>query len=96
MACGRGEVVRERLAPWFDEVHVEHRDLPWNFTSVQEGMDLYLNGSPTHAWMLDAGGERREALLEALQQHLTEHADTDGRVHSTAGYAVVTAIRPTA
>ena len=93
MAWGVGDVAHERLSPWFDHISIEHLDLDWSFESVEEGMQLYREGSPTHAWMADNAGARREALWTALRDHLEAHADDSGRIDSTTGYALVTAQR---
>lgn len=93
MQWGRDEVAARRLEPWFADVTVEHRDLPWDFASVEAGMKLYLHGSPTHTWSLAVAGQRRQALLDALRGHLEERADADGRIRARAGYALITATR---
>ncbi|WP_130864905.1 class I SAM-dependent methyltransferase [Acidipropionibacterium timonense] len=92
MEWTRPQVAADRLGPWFDEIVVTHRSLDWTFDSVDDGMSLYLDGSPTHAWSLRTAGNRRDALLDALRDHLESHAD-DGRIRSTAGYGVITARR---
>ncbi|WP_250258744.1 class I SAM-dependent methyltransferase [Dermabacter sp. Marseille-Q3180] len=93
MAWGIDDAAHERLSPWFDHISIEHLDLEWSFESVEEGMQLYREGSPTHAWMADNAGARREALWTALRDHLEAHADDSGRIDSTTGYALVTAQR---
>lgn len=93
MAWGVDDVAHERLSPWFDHISIEHLDLDWSFESVEEGMQLYREGSPTHAWMADNAGARREALWTALRDHLEAHADDSERINSTTGYALVTAQR---
>lgn len=86
-------VAAQRLGADFEEVTVTCRTLPWNFASVQEGMDLYLHGSPTHAWSLATAGERSDDLLAALRGHLEDCAGPDGSIRAEAGYAVITARR---
>jgi len=93
MAWGIDEVAHERLSQWFESIHIEHRELEWSFDSVEDGMRLYREGSPTHAWMAECIGSHREALWTALRDHLEAHADTSGRVNSTTGYVLITARR---
>lgn len=93
MRWAQDGVAAERLGPWFADVRVEHRDLTWDFPSVEAGMELYLEGSPTHTWSLAMAGDRRQALLEALRGHLEECAGQDGAIRSSAGYAMITATR---
>lgn len=55
-------------------------------------MDLYLHGSPTHAFMLNAADEKRLALLAVLEQHLRDH-EREGWIAAVAGYSLITAHR---
>ena len=93
MAWGIDEIAHERLAGGFDDIAVQHRELDWSFDSIEQGMELYLEGSPTHAWMLGNAGPRREPLLAALREHLEAHAGNDDRIKSTTGYALISARR---
>lgn len=104
LGAGQGEMTRalldlgyrvtaERLGPKFGRVTVELADLAWNFDCVDDGMDLYLNGSPTHKWSLDNAGHLREQLLAALRSHLEENAGPDGAITATTGYGIITAYR---
>lgn len=91
MMWGDDDVARERLSRDFASVEIEHLDLPWDFDSVEDGMELYLSGSPTHTFSLEHAGDRREPLLDALRGHLEECAGPDGRIRATAGYSLITA-----
>ena len=91
MTWGRHEVANERLSPWFDDITIEHREMDWPFGSVEEGMELYREGSPRHTWLDDNVGPRREALWTALREHLEAHADASGQIESTTGYSLVSA-----
>lgn len=93
MAWGIDEVARERLSQWFSDIAIEHRELDWSFESIEQGMQLYRGGSPTHAWMADHAGPRQEALWAALRDHLEAHADASGRISSTTGYVLISARR---
>ena len=85
------------LAPWFGEVAIEHRDLPWCFDSIESGMRLYEEGSPTHAFSFDLAGARRDELAAELEAHLAECADRrTGRIEASAGYSLITAVARTA
>lgn len=93
MLWGETDVAESRLAPHFHDIRVESQELPWCFESVEAGMELYLYGSPTHAFSLAAAGERREELMAALRAHLEECAGPDGSIRSSTGYCVITARR---
>ena len=91
MAWGDDDVARERLSGHFTDIEIDHLDLPWSFAGVEEGMRLYEEGSPTHAWSLARSGARREELLQVLRAHLRESAAGDGAVEATAGYSLIRA-----
>lgn len=93
MAWGITEVAHERLSQWFENINIEHRELDWAFESIEDGMQLYREGSPTHVWMADNAGSHREALWAALRDHLKAHTDSSGRIESTTGYVLITARR---
>lgn len=93
MAWGITEVAHERLSQWFESIHIEHRELNWTFDSIEDGMQLYREGSPTHVWMADNAGSHREALWAALRDHLKAHTNSSGRIESTTGYVLITARR---
>lgn len=86
-------VAEERLSPWFDGVQVAREQLLWHLSSLDEGMELYQEGSPTHAWILQHAGARREAVLDALRHHLLHSADADGTIRATTGFGIITAVR---
>lgn len=92
MLWGDDGVAEERLGAGFAEVRVEPMDLDWCFADVEEGMRLYLEGSPTHTFSLRSAGERRTALEEALRLHLQKNTGPDGRIEASAGYVLVTAV----
>lgn len=94
MQWGDEDFVRTVLEPHFSTVTISHEQLAWRFATVADGMRLYLEGSPTHAFSLAIAGEGRCALEAALQRHLEEAADTDGRIDSVAGYCVIVGHRP--
>lgn len=93
MAWGISKTAHERLSQWFDNTCIEHRTLNWSFDNVEDGMQLYHEGSPTHAWMAANAGPHRDALWTALRDHLEAHADSAGRIQSTTGYALISAQR---
>lgn len=92
MRWGRPGEAEARL-PGFEGIVVEPKALPWRFPSVEEGMRLYLEGSPTHTFSLAMAGDRRDVLLEALRAHLEEAAGPGGAVDDVAGYVLVSARR---
>lgn len=93
MHWGDDGVAEHRLGAGFVEVAVRQVDLPWCFPTVEEGMQLYLEGSPGHTFALQMAGPRREDLEGALRRQLRGHARADGRIESFAGYVAVTATR---
>lgn len=93
LAWGITEVAHERLSQWFENINIEHRELDWAFESIEDGMQLYREGSPTHVWMADNVGSHQEALWAALCDHLKAHTDSSGRIESTTGYVLITARR---
>jgi ubiquinone/menaquinone biosynthesis C-methylase UbiE len=91
MRWGDDNFVRTALTPHFSTVQISHELLTWQFTDVADGMRLYLEGSPTHAFSLAMAGEARPVLEATLQRHLAETAGPDGSIDSVAGYSLITA-----
>ncbi|AMD87072.1 hypothetical protein AXF14_05025 [Actinomyces radicidentis] len=93
MTWCRPGVAAGRLGAGLEDVRVKHHQLEWRFATVEEGMEYYRSGSPTHAWTLAHAGERRPALLDALRGHLEERAGADGTIRESTGYGLITARR---
>lgn len=86
-------VAEERLQG-FTDITVTRHDLPWVFDSVEEGMALYREGSPTHAFSFARAGGGAGRLEDALRSHLEANARASGRIESFSGYVLVTARAP--
>lgn len=86
-------VAEERL-DGFTDVTVTRHDLPWMFDSVEDGMALYREGSPTHAFSFARAGEGAGRLEDALRSHLEANARASGRIESFSGYVLITARAP--
>ena len=83
-------VAEERLRG-FTDITITRHDLPWNFSSVEDGVALYREGSPTHAFSFARAGEHARQLEDALRTHLEANARASGRIESFSGYVLITA-----
>lgn len=92
MVWGEPGVAEARLTPWLTDVTVTEHSLDWHFDSIEAGMRLYREGSPTHTWSLKMAGRRADELEQVLNEHLLENADRHGRVKATTNYCLVTAL----
>ncbi|WP_160148990.1 class I SAM-dependent methyltransferase [Arcanobacterium ihumii] len=91
MNWGSDNYARSVLAPYFESITISHERLSWNFESVEAGMRLYRQGSPTHTFSMKSIGERSSALEAVLEQHLRDEADVEGKIRSFVGYSMISA-----
>lgn len=91
------EHVHERLGAAFDQLQVDRYEMPWEFESVEAAIEENETGSPVHAFMMSALGERAGELREALRTCFSDYVDpSTGRVRGTADYLIVQAQRAAA
>ena len=91
---GDPDTITARLSADFDDIAIEPGRHPWQFESLDAGMQFLTSESPLHVDLfsrVDAGqGER---LLAGFRSALQAYEDVDGRVSFEAPYVVVTARR---
>jgi SAM-dependent methyltransferase len=93
LSWGDPEVARARLADLSD-VRIHTEQLPWEFASAEEAIDLYFQHSPAHVAAARAAGNAADELRHAVHEHLAAGAGTDGAIRLVADYALVLARRP--
>lgn len=88
------QVAESRLAPFFDDVRVEHRRHDWEFASARGAADWVLHVSPLHVAVVEGlTPAERAALRGRFVDAFTEHLDGDGAVRWSTPYVLVTARR---
>jgi ubiquinone/menaquinone biosynthesis C-methylase UbiE len=86
---GEEETVRERFAPYAEDIRVEGTALPWRFESIQAMGEFFQNSGPRQSMVPE---DKREALLVELLELVAEHNQAnDGSVAIDASYSVVVA-----
>ncbi|WBT09626.1 methyltransferase domain-containing protein [Corynebacterium sp. SCR221107] len=86
-------VAQARLGSRFRNIEITEHEIPWEFESVAAGMNFYLHGSPIHTFSFNrSDAVRRQALKDALRQHLEENTNPDGTISSYAGFVIISAI----
>ena len=90
---GDEEHVRERFAPYADELRVEPRVLPWDFESLEKLGEFFMSTGPatrTGGMSDEKLGEMLGEAVELVNEHNTAEG---GAVHLDLDYAVVVARR---
>ena len=91
---GDVETVAARLAPGFDDLHVETGVHTWHFDSTSSAMQFISRESPMHVNLLERlEPGRRDQLLAAFGTALATCTDEAGRVAFTSPYLIATARR---
>jgi SAM-dependent methyltransferase len=87
---GDEDCVRERFAPYADDVRVEPATVPWNWGSLQEMAEFFQNSMPRPPQQLD--DEQRQKLAIEMLEHVQRHNKADdGSVVIDAEYSIVVA-----
>ena len=87
---GEADCVRERFAPYADDVRVEPSTVPWRFASLQEMAEFFQSAMPRPPQQLD--DEKRQRLAMDMVENVQRHnkADDDS-VAIDAEYSIVVA-----
>ena len=90
MRWGDEATVRERFAPYAEEVRVEPSVVPWRFESLQAMAEFFQNSMPRPPQ--DLTDEQRQAMTTEMLEHVQRHnRASDGSVAIEAEYSVVVA-----
>ena len=91
---GDPDIVRERLAPHFDDVTFTEVEVPCDFVSVDEAWTRMRDGRPPFALAYGRMAlDQKQEVEEKARALFRRYADGDGRVHYVRNAGVVRGVR---
>ena len=90
LSWGDPDILEQRLAPGFRDIHIERRSLPWHFDSPAQLSAFYTAHSAAYLAAKQAAGDRADEMVAAIERQASPDG---GPVRLEVEYLLAQALR---